>query len=75
MKKLALKFERLVEGFLKRNLEGHTRILSWTILILLAACIAASAVLSRREITLRGADGIERRAALVQLLLGTGNSE
>ncbi|HEX5038106.1 MAG TPA: hypothetical protein VFX30_13185 [bacterium] len=71
MKKLALKFEKLVEGFLKRNLEGHTRILSWTILILLAACVAASAILSKREIILRNADGTERRAALVHLLLGS----
>jgi hypothetical protein len=71
VKKLALKFENLVEGFLRRNLEGHTRILSWTILVLLVACIAASAVLSRKEITLKGADGTEHRASLVHLLLGS----
>lgn len=71
MKRLARAFERLIEGFLKRNLDKHTKVLSWCILLLLAACMTASFLLADYELRLKGADGVERRAPLMELLLGS----
>lgn len=71
MNRLAQKFENLIEGFLRTNIEGHTKLLSWLVLLLLAACMAASAVLSRYELRLREPDGSERRMPVIELLLGS----
>jgi len=71
MNALARKFESLIENFLRTNLEGHTKLLSWTVLALLAACIAASAVFSRYELRLKDSDGSERRMPVIELLLGS----
>lgn len=71
MNLFARKFENLIEGFLRTNLEKHTKVLSWMVLLLLAACIAASAVISRYELPLREPDGSQRRLPVIELLLGS----
>lgn len=52
MKRLAAKFEALVEHLLTGNLQRHIRILSWVALSLVVACIVSLIWLFQLEIPL-----------------------
>jgi hypothetical protein len=76
MKWLARKFEESVERFLSSNLERHTKILSLTVLVLLAVCITAGVLLMDYRVTVKNpATGQMISKPLIGLLLGSGNKE
>ena len=76
MKWLTKKFEDGVERFLSSNLESHTTLLSWTVLLLLAVCIAAGILLMDYRVTVKNSrTGGMVSTPLIGLLLGTGNKE
>lgn len=73
MKRLAEKFEALIERFLRTNLERHTRVLSWTVLLLLAVCVTATYFAARKTLPIRDpSTNLTREVPVIDLLLDRG---
>lgn len=71
MKWLSRKFEAWLESFLRKNLERHTRILSWVVLVLLAGLAWATWVFFDYQVVVKDPNtGQTVKKAIGRLILG-----